>query len=91
MDDDDKSFRSFLLLLRMRNRTLSVKESPASEAMGVREREFDRDMQGSGVHVTHTGAQVLGQRAGLWAYPLLDGWVEPGGSHSTREPNWQYK
>ena len=69
VDDDDKSFRSFLLLLRMRHRTLSVKESPASEAMGVRARELDSDMQGGGAHVTHTGAHVLGQMAGPWAYP----------------------
>ena len=76
-----------LLLLSLKIWISSLKEPPASEAMGVKAREFDRDMQGSGVLVTHAGAQVLGQMAGPWAYPLLDGWVEPGGSHSTREPN----
>ena len=55
--------------------------------MGVRPRELDANMHSGGAHVTNAGASVLGQRAGLWAHLLLDGWVEPAGSHSPREPN----
>ena len=46
--------------------------------MGVKAREFDREMQGSGVLVTHAGAQVLGQMAGPWAYPFCStgGWSQ---------------
>ncbi len=43
---------------------------------------MDANMHSVGAHVTDAGARVLGQRAGLWAHLLLDGWVEPAGSHS---------
>ena len=43
---------------------------------------MDANMHSGGAHVTNAGASVLGQRAGLWAHLLFDGWVEPGGSHS---------
>ena len=49
---------------------------------------MDANMHSVGAHVTDAGARVLGQRAGLWAHLLLDGWVEPAGSHAPHEPNY---